>query len=259
MSFNVPLDVSASTSLVLLNDMPIENVTKFSYLGHCISSMYNDHASLITQRIASAFSKFNELKHVLTDRRIRLKTRVKFLTACVRSRLTFSVQACLLKAAEITKLESVWTNLLRKLVRNGFQRVNVPPSRRRARRPRRTESNEEPPNDNEDDLDWRFVYSNENILKMTNSDPIKNFCQLQHLKYIGHITRLPNSAIQKQALFRTNRKRYTRDPWNQYEEITNLSRNQLQREMQDKGRLLSLLEGILVDTQHAAPVERGRR
>ena len=126
MSFNVPLDVSASTSLVLLNDMPIENVTKFSYLGHCISSMYNDHASLITQRIASAFSKFNELKHVLTDRRIRLKTRVKFLTACVRSRLTFSVQACLLKAAEITKLESVWTNLLRKLVRNGFQQVNVP-------------------------------------------------------------------------------------------------------------------------------------
>ena len=101
--------------------------------------MYNDHASLITQRIASAFSKFNELKHVLTDRRIRLKTRVKFLTACVRSRLTFSVQACLLKAAEITKLESVWTNLLRKLVRNGFQRVNVPPSQ-----PEEQEDLEEP-------------------------------------------------------------------------------------------------------------------
>ena len=176
------------------------------------------------------------MKNVLTDRRIKLKTRVKFLTACVRTRLTFSVQACLLKAAETTKLESVWTNLLRKLVRNGFQRVNVPPSRRRAsRRSRRSESNNEPPNDEEDDLDWRFVYSNSTILNITNSDPIKNFSQLQHLKYIGHITRLPNSAIQKQALFRTNRKRYTRDPWLQYEEITNLSRNQLQREMQDKG------------------------
>ena len=52
---------------------------------------------------------------------------------------------------------------------------------------------------------------------------------------------------------------YSRDPWTQYEEIANLSQNHLQREMQDKGRLLSLLEGILVDTQHAAPVERGRR
>ena len=86
---------------------------------------YQANSALIIQRISSAYSKFNDLKQVLTDRRIRLKTRVKFLTACVRSRLTFSVQTCFLKAAEVTKLESVWTNFLRKLIRKGFDRVNV--------------------------------------------------------------------------------------------------------------------------------------
>jgi hypothetical protein len=258
MSFNIP-DKNLTFNLpITLNDAQIENVSKFSYLGHSISSENNDHSSLITQRITSAFSKFNDIKHVLTDKRIKLKTRVKFLTACVRSRLTFSVQACLLKAAEVTKLESVWMNFLRKLVRNGFQRVNVPPSRQRAsRRSRRSETAENPPAD-EDDLDWRFKYNSDTILHLTNSDPIKTFCQIQHLKYIAHVSRLPNSSVQKQVFFRTNKKRYARDPWLRYEEITNISKQQLQREMQEKQRFLSLLERIL-GTQNAETVIRGKR
>ena len=258
MSFNVSDDILSADSLVKLNNAKIDNVRTFPYLGHSVSNEGNNNSSLITQRIASAFAKFNEIRQVLTDRRINLKTRVKFLHACVRSRLTFSVQACLLKAAETAKLESVWVNFLRKLVRNGFQRVNVPPSRRRAsRRSRRSETNDEP-NTEEDDLDWRFRYNKERIFELTLSDPIERFCQIQHLKYIGHITRLPNSAIQKQALFRTNRKRYSRDPWTKYEEMTNMTKNQLQKEMQDRSRFPPLLESIL-GTQHAATVERGRR
>ena len=125
--------------------------------------------ALITQRIASAFSKFNELKHVLTDKRIYLKTRVNFLTACVRSRLTFSVQACLLTAAETTKLKTVWMNFLRKLLRRGFQRVNVPPeSRRRGSRrsrqsTRSTHSEADLDTENEEDLDWRYTLRNEEV------------------------------------------------------------------------------------------------
>ena len=257
MSFNVPND-DIPDSLVMLNGTPIESVKKFPYLGHTVSSEETNHSALITQRITSAYSKFNELKHVITDRRIRLKTRVKFLTACVRSRLTFSVQACLLKATEISKLESIWTNFLRKLVRNGFKRVNVPQSRRRGSRRSRQSETDDTIQDDEEDLDWRFKYSNQDILEITNSDPIRNFCQIQHLKYIGHITRLPNSAIQKQILFRTNKKKYARDPWMKYTEITTLSKQQLQREMQDKTRFLPLLENLL-GTHRTATVNRGRR
>ena len=208
MAFNVPDSTIIPDSLVMLSDIPIENVTKFPYLGHAISSEENNHSALIAQRISSAYKRFNELKQVITDRRVRLKTRVKFLTACVRSRLTFSVQACLLKAAEINKLESVWMNFLRKLVRKGFERVHVPQSRRRGSRRSRRSQSEQTNAEDEEELDWRFVYTNQNILNITNSTPIQNFCQMQHLKYIAHITRLPNSAIQKQILLRTS----ARDP-----------------------------------------------
>merc|ERR1712136_241299 len=100
-------------------------------------------------------------------------------------------------------------------------------------------------NETEEDLDWRFVYNNEEVLQITNSDPIRNFCQIQHLKYITHITRLPNYALQKQCLFRTNNKYYARDRWAKYEEITNISKIQLLREMKDKNGFTSLLESTL--------------
>ena len=91
MSFNVSDDILSADSLVKLNHTKIDNVRTFPYLGHSVSNEGNNNSSLITQRIASAFAKFNEIRQVLTDRRINLKTRVKFLHACVRSRLTFSI------------------------------------------------------------------------------------------------------------------------------------------------------------------------
>ena len=120
------------------------------------------------------------------------------------------------------------------------------------------QTNSQNEEEEEEDLDWPFVYSNQNILTITNSDPIQNFCQIQHLKYVAHITRLPNSAIQKQILFRTNRRRYARDPWVKYEAITEMSKQQLQREMQDKQRFLTLMENLL-GTQRTATVIREQR
>ena len=157
--------------------------------------------------------------------------------------------------------------LLRKLVRNGFQRENVPQARRRTRsrasrssrtsrssRSSQSEQNVDP--DDDENIDWRFRLTNQNILNITKSGPISNFCVSQHLKFISHITRLPNSAIQKQILFRTNKKPYARNPWHRYEQITGLPKTQLQREMQNKSQFLSLLDRIL-DTPRAATVNRG--
>ena len=134
-------------------------------------------------------------KTILTDRRIKLSTWVKFLTACVRSRLTYSIQACNLNVSQMSKLESTWMNLLRKLVRNGFQRVNVSPSRRRVNRshinPQRSQSTID-----DDDVDWRFKLNNMDMFHLTCSGPIRTFNHIQHLKFLAHITRLPNAALQ---------------------------------------------------------------
>ena len=162
---------------------------------------------------------------------------------------------------EYLELESIWINFLRRLVRNGYKRVNVPPSRRRnrsrsSRSSRSSQSETTVETGDDEDIDWRFRLTNQNIMEITKSEPISKFCLSQHLKYIAHVTRLPNSAIQKQILFQTNKKRYARNPWHKYEEITQLSKTQLQREMQNKQQFLSLLDQIL-DTQLAATADRG--
>ena len=133
MCFNAASDIMSSTSLASLKNEEIENVEKFTYLGHTLSNDPSEHSAFIYQRVASAYAKWNDLKQVLTDKRVFLTTHLKFFSACVRSCLTYSVQTGMLNAIETTKLESIWMNFLRRLVKKGFERENVPPSRRRTR------------------------------------------------------------------------------------------------------------------------------
>ena len=126
-SFNVSEDVMNTKSLISLRDEEIENVRSFKYLGHVLSNVNSNSPAFINHQIASAYSKWNELKTVLLDRRIFLSTRVKLLEACVRSRLLYSVQAWQLNAKEIHKLESIWCG---RLVKGGFGRKKAPKNKK---------------------------------------------------------------------------------------------------------------------------------
>ena len=53
----------------------------------------------------------------------------------------------------------------------------------------------------EGEADWSFKLSNEAIREITKTTEIKNFCDMQHLKYIAHVMRCENSSLQKQFLF----------------------------------------------------------
>ena len=57
-----------------------------------------------------------------------------------------------------------------------------------------------------DGLDWAYVIDNENLRKITKTTNISSFCKIQHLKYIAHVTRLENDALQKQLLFKLEHK-----------------------------------------------------
>ena len=104
------------------------------------------------------------------------------------SRLLYSVQAWQLGAEEMQKLESVWCGFLRRLVKGGFPKKNAPKNKKDQSIP-------------EGEVDWSFKLSNEAIREITKTTEIKNFCDMQHLKYIAHVTRLENSSLQKQFLF----------------------------------------------------------
>ena len=93
MAFNVSEDIKAKPSLISIGAIALKNVRVFKYLGHIIVNNDEDPSHFLSFRISSAFQKWTELKHVLTDRRILMSTRTKLLEACVRSRLLYSAQS----------------------------------------------------------------------------------------------------------------------------------------------------------------------
>ena len=144
MAFNTTEEIASKPTLISIRNIDLKNVRKFIYLGDMITNYKNtksvnnetshnqetshdqklssNHGNYLTFKISSAFQKWNELKHVLTDQRIKMSTRVKFLEACVRSRLLYSVQTWDMKVHEKLKIETVWHGFLRKMVSNGYKR-----------------------------------------------------------------------------------------------------------------------------------------
>jgi hypothetical protein len=82
-----------------------------------------DPSQYLNFRISYEFQKWNEFKHVLTDKRIMMSTR-----------LLYSVQAWELSVKELRKIETIWHNFLRKMITNGFKRKNVPLAYLKAKR-----------------------------------------------------------------------------------------------------------------------------
>ena len=145
-----------------------------------ITNNDDDPSHYLTFRISSAFQKWNELKHVLTDGRINMSTRVKILEACVRSRLLYSAQSWELSASELRKLETIWHGFLRKMINNGFKRKNVPKEYLLARKKAKKSNTTTAPEP--DNIDWAYVYNNDNLQSITNTCSIANICKMQHLK-----------------------------------------------------------------------------
>ena len=101
MPFNVDDAIKNQERLINVGNNKIENVRTFKYLGYTITNNEEKTSCFLHARIGAAFQKWNERKHVLTDRRIRLSTRVRFLTKCVRSRLLYNIPTWSLTEKEL--------------------------------------------------------------------------------------------------------------------------------------------------------------
>ena len=124
MTFNVDEDVKCQPSIISLGGTDIKNVRTIKYLGYTISNWKNESSHFLYTRIDAAFMKWNELKHVLTDHHILLKTLVNSLVECVRSRLLYSVQAWQMSASDVSKIEVLWHGFPRKMIKGGYKRKN---------------------------------------------------------------------------------------------------------------------------------------
>ena len=226
-TFNVNEEIMCSESLISLRGTPIDNVRQFKYLGYLLSN--DESKSFLNQQISSAYSKWSEIKHILLDRKIFLNIRIRFLEAYVRSRLLYSVQSCQLSAKDLNKIDVIWNGFLRRMVKGGFDRKNVPKNKDQII--------------NKEELDWSHKINNKRLLEITKTTSIKSFCQKQHLKYVAHITRLGNNALQKQFLFASSEnRRHCR--WIKMSKLLEIDESQIRRTMLKRTEFMQLLDHI---------------
>ena len=69
-------------SLLSVGSNVIENVRTFTYLGQLITT--GEKGSVNELRITRANAKFNEMREVLSDTNVNIRTRRKLLESCVR-------------------------------------------------------------------------------------------------------------------------------------------------------------------------------
>ena len=199
-------ELSNRKSLFNINGTVIENVRQFTYLGQVISN--NKDVCFTGYRTDRATAKFNELRNILTDYRVNMRTRRKILESCVRSQLSYGTQAWYPNKQEMKTLEVCWIQCLRGMVRGGWRRKG---------------------DNNENEEDYSFVYSNDWIQEIEGTQPLEKFVNKQYLNYIGHICRGENMGLTKIMMFAKVTSRYFRDPWIKVSSLIGVSIEQAKR------------------------------
>ena len=205
----------------------IENVRSFVYLGQVITNN-NQEECFTDHRTARAVAKFNELRTVLCDTNINIRTRRKLVESCVRSRLTYGIAAWFPNEQQIRKLESCWMQCLRSMVKGGWSRKNIPDS-------------SEDEEDEVQETDYGFIYTNKQIQKILKTTPLKDFIYSQYLKYIGHICRAENTSLTKIMLFAKPQRKHHRNPWIKIAELLGVSIDQAKRSTQSRKEFAELV------------------
>ena len=236
MIFNADEEELAQESIITLNGFAVENVRKFRYLGYWLNNTAKNPP--LAEQISSAWSKWTEIKHILCDREINLWIRVKILESTVRARLLYAAQTDLLSSAEHAKLESIWHQYLRKMVKGGFQRKKAPRRETKKQKAERLKREAENP-ELKEQWDWGYKITNEKLRKICGATPIGDFADKFHLKYVAHVTRMPNNALQKQLAYcepaRTIRRGgKNMNFWAKLSETTGIEAEQLQKTMYDR-------------------------
>ena len=186
-----------SESIVKLNGKNLKNITSFKYLGVWISNG-NLHIGKkeLEYRIGSAYNAFAQNKKLLTNRNKQLETRLLFLTSLVKSRLTYGCHVWRPSQPEISKIESTYRHFLRSMIRHGHDRVNPPTSTQ-------SDSSDEALSEEENDVDWRYVITNDQLYNITNTETIEKYYKKQRTQWVSHIIRRSNDNICKILLFHT--------------------------------------------------------
>ena len=220
MSNDILTEESYPETIISINSKSIDNVSAFKYLGVHISCN-NVHIGKpeIDHRVSSSYTAFAQNKKLFTNMNIDLHTRVMFLNSLVRSRLTYGCHTWKPTHQELSKLESTYRYFLRSMIFKGHTRINPPSS-----------SDELCSSDEEDEVDWRYLITNDRLQNITKTESIESFYKKQQSNYVSHIIRQSNLSICKILLFhaekRTKRGRKTKSFLERVVEASGTSHNE---------------------------------
>ena len=188
MVYNSQSDVYPK-STISLNDVAIENVETFKFLGSLVNKNEIGTGYVeLNSRIQSATGKFHEYKKVLQNPKIKIQTKMVYFNSLIRSRLTYASASWYLTQAQQDHIDRAQRKLLRRMIRGGFSRVD------------------------EDNGNFDFKISTKKLLKICNTTNVSEFIRKSQVKFAGHIARSENSTRNKQLLFNDDKNRKTGHP-----------------------------------------------
>ena len=182
-------------SFLSIDGSPVKNSTSFKYLGVYFS--YNNvkiGQEEMNNRINSAQNAFVQTRKMLTNKNIELQTRIMFLNALVRSRLTYGCHAWRPSGPELQKLDATYRYFLRHMIFRGHARVNPPP-----RAGTQAASSEDSEDDSE--YDWRFLITNADLHSITKTTTVSDYYHQQQFNWISHLIRRDNDNVGKILTF----------------------------------------------------------
>ena len=172
-------------TLLKIDGVSIDNVSTFKYLGIKLDkSDYKTGKSEINHRISCARYKFKNMDHIFKNKNIKMKVRIIYYNAYIRTRLCYGCQLWNLPEILRGKVRSVHTKHLRTMIRGGFDRRGGDLSLR-----------------DEIGYNWAYVNSYKKLLDIGKTDPVLNFSDFQRSKWISHLIRKNNDSTVKQLLF----------------------------------------------------------
>ena len=116
------------------------------------------------------------------NHKIAIVTCVKIFNSLVRSRLTYSWQIWSMTKLQLARIGSAYMAMLRKMVSGGYRRK---------------------PNS------WSYVLTNEDLLRICQSDCINNYVSRQQRNFVAHMVRKEDKSLAKRLLFNNNESRKT--------------------------------------------------
>ena len=189
-------------SIITINNVAIENVKHFVYLGSSIS--YSEPGTSdkeLDRRIGMAHSKFAEMKKVLCNYHLKLHIRMKYYNTYIRMRLCYCCETWTLTQKQYQRIEGIHMQFLRRLVRGGMARKSSQEEIDKAKEALKNGVTDE----EQTTVNWAWKHTNESILAMCRAETLQQYIKKQNVRWVAHVVRASNACLTKRLMFEDER------------------------------------------------------